>query len=165
MELSWPSAAFRTLVGINLGLDSQDILMDGTEAQKRAWPSRIASGEVITELCLTERDSGSDSAALKTHAVLDGDEYVLSGTKRYITNAPLAKLFIVMARTSPEGLPKNAHVTAFLVPAAAPGLSVGLHDWKMGHSGAWSADVRLDGVRVPNPTLSAASMAEAWRRR
>lgn len=153
MELSWASAAFRTLVGINLGLGSQGILIDGTEAQKRVWLPRIASGEVVTGFCLTEPDSGSDSAALRTRAVMEGGEYVISGTKRYITNAPFAKLFIVMARTNAERLPKNAHVSAFLVPGEATGLSIGPHDRKMGHSGAWSADVRFDGVRVPKSAI------------
>lgn len=153
MELSWASAAFRTLVGINLGLGSQGILIDGTEEQKREWLPRIASGEVITGFCLTEPDSGSDSAALRTRALLQGDEYVISGSKRYITNAPLAQLFIVMARTTPERLPRNAHVTAFLVPAGLPGLTIGPHDRKMGHAGAWSADVHFDGVRVPRTAI------------
>jgi acyl-CoA dehydrogenase len=149
MELSWASAAFRTLIGINLGLGSQGILIDGTEAQKREWLARIASGEIVTSFCLTEPDSGSDSAALRTRAVRDGDAYVIDGTKRYITNAPIAGLFLVMARTAPERLPKNEHVTAFLVPAGTPGITVGARDKKMGQSGAWSADVHFDGVRVP----------------
>jgi acyl-CoA dehydrogenase len=149
MELSWASAAFRTLIGINLGLGSQGILIDGTDAQKRDWLPRIASGETITGFCLTEPDSGSDSAALRTRAVKDGTEYVITGSKRYITNAPLAGLFIVMARTNLDRLPKNAHVTAFLVPADSKGVTIGPHDRKMGHAGAWSADVHLDGVRVP----------------
>lgn len=153
LELSWASAAFRTLVGINLGLGSQGILIDGTDEQKRTWLPRIASGEIITGFCLTEPDSGSDSAALKTRAALDGDEYVISGSKRFITNAPLAGLFIVMARTAAERLPKNAHVTAFLVPAGLPGLSIGAHDRKMGHAGAWSADVHFDGVRIPSSAI------------
>lgn len=153
LELSWASAAFRTLVGINLGFGSQGILIDGTEEQKQTWLPRIASGEVITGFCLTEPDSGSDSAALKTRAVPDGDEYVISGSKRFITNAPLAGLFIVMARTAAERLPKNAHVTAFLVPAGLPGLSIGAHDRKMGHAGAWSADVHFDAVRVPKSAI------------
>ena len=100
IELSWASAAFRTLIGINLGMGSQGILVDGTSAQKDAWLARIASGEVIVSFCLTEPDSGSDSAALRTRAVRDGDHYLISGSKRYITNAPLAGLFLVMAPTS-----------------------------------------------------------------
>jgi acyl-CoA dehydrogenase len=149
LELTWASAAFRSVLGINLGLGSQSILVDGTQAQRDEWLPRIASGEVITSFCLTEPDSGSDSAALRTRAQRDGDHYILNGTKRFITNAPVAGVFIVMARTSPERLPKNAHVTAFLVPACTPGLTLGAKDRKMGQAGAWSADVFLDNVRVP----------------
>lgn len=149
MELTWASAAFRSQIGINLGVGSQGILMDGTEAQKREWLPRIASGEVIASFALTEPDSGSDSAALRTRAIRDGDDYVLNGTKRYITNAPHAGLITVMARTNPERLPGNAHVTAFLVPADTPGVRIGPADRKMGQSGAHSADVFLEDVRVP----------------
>ncbi|WP_459213942.1 acyl-CoA dehydrogenase family protein [Sphingobium indicum] len=149
MEMCWSSAAFRSVVGINLGLGSQGILMDGTEEQRDYWLPRMASGEVITSFCLTEPDSGSDSAALQTRAVRDGDDYILNGTKRFITNAPIAGLFLVMARTHPERLPKNAHVTAFLVPADTPGVRLGKKDRKMGQSGAWSSDVYLEDVRVP----------------
>ncbi len=148
-ELCWASAAFRSLVGINLGLGSQSILRDGTGEQKQEWLPKVASGEVITSFCLTEPDSGSDSAALKASAVRDGDDYVLNGTKRWITNGPLAGLFIVIARTNVERLPKNAHISAFLVPAGTPGLSLGKKDRKMGQSGAWLCDVILDDVRVP----------------
>lgn len=148
-ELTWASAAFRSLIGINLGLGSQSILMDGTQEQKDYWLPRIASGDVITSFCLTEPHSGSDSAALTTSAVRDGDFYVIRGTKRYITNAPLAGLFIVMARTAPERLPKNAHVTAFLVPADTPGITLGKKDRKMGQSGAWCCDVLFEDVKVP----------------
>lgn len=149
LELGWAAACFRSIVGINLGLGSQSILMDGTEAQKQQWLSRIASGEVITSFCLTEPDSGSDSAALRTRAVRDGEHYVLNGTKRYVTNAPLAGLFLVMARTSPERMPRNGHISAFLVPADTPGLTVCARDKKMGQAGAWSADVLLANVRIP----------------
>lgn len=149
MELAWASAAFRSLVGLNLGLGSQGILMDGTSAQKAAWLPKIATGEVITSFCLTEPHSGSDSAALSTSATRDGDEYVLNGTKRYITNAPLAGLFLVMARTSPERLPKNAHITAFLVPAETPGIKIGKKERKMGQAGAWISDVHFEDARVP----------------
>lgn len=149
IELCWASAAFRSVLGINLGLGSQAILMDGTQAQKDEWLPRIASGEIITSFCLTEPDSGSDAAALRTTAVREGEHYVLNGTKRYITNGPIAGLFLVMARTHPERQPRNAHVTAFLVPAGTPGLRLGKKDRKMGQAGAWSCDIHLDGVRVP----------------
>lgn len=149
LELCWASAAFRSIVGISLGLGSQSILTDGTPEQQEAWLPRIASGEVITSFCLTEPDSGSDSAALLTRAERDGDSYVINGSKRYITNGPLAGLFIVMARTSPERLPSNAHITAFLVPSGTPGLRLGARDRKMGQAGAWSCDVYFEDVRVP----------------
>jgi acyl-CoA dehydrogenase len=148
-ELTWSSAAFRSIVGLNLGLGSQGILMDGTEEQKNHWLPKIASGEVITSFCLTEPDSGSDSAALRTSAVRDGDGYILNGTKRFITNGPLAGLFLVMARTAPERLPKNVHISAFLVPAGTPGVKLGKKDRKMGQAGAWSSDVYFEDARVP----------------
>lgn len=149
MELCWASAAFRSAIGINLGLGSQSILRDGTPQQRQEWLPRIASGEIVTSFCLTEPDSGSDSAALRTSAVREGDGYVINGSKRYVTNAPIAGLFLVMARTSKERLPKNAHITAFLVPAGTPGVTVAAKDKKMGQSGAWSADVFFEDVRVP----------------
>jgi acyl-CoA dehydrogenase len=152
-ELCWSSAAFRSLIGINLGVGSQGIVAEGTDAQKAEWLPRIATGEVITSFALTEPHSGSDAGALLASARRDGDDYVLNGTKRYITNAPYAKLITVMARTSPERLPGNAHVSAFLVPADTPGLTIGKPDRKMGQAGALSADVILEDVRVPASTL------------
>jgi len=149
IELTWASAAFRSILGMNLGVGSQGLVMDGTPAQKAEWLPRIASGEIICSFALTEPDSGSDAAALRTSARRDGDDYVLNGAKRYITNAPLAGLITVMARTAPDRLPGNAHVTAFLVPADAPGVRIGPKDRKMGQAGALSADLFLDDVRVP----------------
>lgn len=148
-ELTWASLAFRSILAMNIGVGSQGIVADGTPEQKARWLPGIASGEIITSFCLTEPDSGSDSAALTTTATRDGDDYVISGTKRFISNAPVASLFIVMARTSKEKLPGNRHVTAFLVPSETPGLSVGSKDRKMGQRGAATADVLLDQVRVP----------------
>jgi acyl-CoA dehydrogenase len=148
-ELAWTSAAFRSIVGLNLGLGSQGILMDGTDEQKDYWLPKIASGEVITSFCLTEPDSGSDSAGLRTSAIRDGDAYILNGTKRFITNGPFAGLFLVMARTAPERLPKNVHISAFLVPAGTPGVKLGKKDRKMGQAGAWSCDVYFEDARVP----------------
>jgi acyl-CoA dehydrogenase len=90
---------------------------------------------------------------MKARALRKGDMYVLNGTKRYITNAPLAKFVLVMARTSPENLPGNGHVSAFLVPADAPGVSIGQPDEKMGQRGALTADVILQDVCVPAAAL------------
>lgn len=153
LELCWASAAFRSIIGINLGVGSQGIVHEGTPEQKAEWLPRIASGEVITSFGLTEPHSGSDAGALLTRAVRDGDFYVINGTKRYITNAPYAKVITVLARTEPERLPGNRHVSAFIVPMDTPGVIVGKPDRKMGQAGALSSDVIFENVRIPASAL------------
>ncbi|MBN4665935.1 acyl-CoA dehydrogenase family protein [Pandoraea nosoerga] len=145
-EFGQTSLAFRSVFGTNVGIGSQGILMDGTEAQKRELLPRVASGELIMSFALTEPDAGSDPAALKTRAVLDGDAYVIDGVKRFITNAPRAGAFTLMARTGGEGA---GGISAFIVPADTPGLSLGKPDKKMGQRGTRTCDVILDGARVP----------------
>lgn len=145
-EFGQTSLAFRSVFGTNVGIGSQGILMDGTEAQKSELLPRVASGDLIMSFALTEPDAGSDPAALKTRAVLDGDHYVIDGTKRFITNAPRAGAFTLMARTGGEGA---GGISAFIVPADTPGLSLGKPDKKMGQRGTKTCDVVLDGVRVP----------------
>jgi acyl-CoA dehydrogenase len=145
-ELGQTALAFRSVVGTNIGIGSQGILMDGTDAQKAEYLPRIASGDLIVSFALTEPDAGSDAASLKTRGVREGDDYVLSGTKRFITNAPRAGAFTLMART--EG-PGSGGITAFIVPAGLPGLSLGKPDKKMGQRGTKTCDVNLDKVRVP----------------
>jgi len=145
-ELGRTSPAMRSTFGTNVGIGSQGLVMDGNDAQKAKYLPAIASGEIITSFALTEPDVGSDSGAVKTRAELDGDSYVLNGSKRYITNADKADLFTVMARTGGPG-PKG--VSAFLVPRDLPGLSVGKPERKMGQQGAHVCDVIFDNVRVP----------------
>lgn len=145
-EFGQTSLAFRSVFGTNVGIGSQGILMDGTEAQKRDLLPRVASGDLIMSFALTEPDAGSDPAALKTRAVLDGDTYVLDGVKRFITNAPRAGAFTLMARTGGEGA---GGISAFIVPADTPGLSLGKPDKKMGQRGTKTCDVVLQGARVP----------------
>lgn len=147
IELGRTTPAFRSTFGTNVGIGSQGLVMAGTPEQKAEWLPRIASGEIITSFALTEPDIGSDSGAVKTRAVRDGDVYRLSGTKRYITNADKADLFTVMARTGDE--PGARGVSAFLVPRDLPGLSVGEPEKKMGQKGAKVADVNFDDVPVP----------------
>ena len=146
LELGRTTPAFRSTFGTNVGIGSQGLVMAGSEAQKREWLPRIASGEVITSFCLTEPGAGSDSAAVQTRAVRDGDVYKLTGTKRFITNADKASLFTVMART---GEPGANGVSAFLVPADLPGVSVGRPEKKMGQQGAHVCDVNFDEAPVP----------------
>ena len=148
IELGHTSPAFRSAFGTNIGIGSQGIVIDGTEEQKRRYLPRLASGEMIGSFCLTEPDAGSDAAALRTAARRDGDEYVLNGTKRYITNAPSAHLFTVMARTDPEKRGAGG-ITAFLVEADSPGVKLGKPDVKMGQKGAHISDVIFEDCRVP----------------
>lgn len=147
-ELSQTSPAFRSLVGTNNGIGSQAIILDGNEEQRRRYLPRLASGELIAAFALTEPSSGSDAAALRTTAVRQGDDYVLHGTKRFITNAPEAGLFTVLARTDPATSGARG-ISAFLVEGGVPGLLIGKPDRKMGQRGAHTADVVFDGCRVP----------------
>ena len=148
MALGHASPAFRSAFGTNVGIGSQGLVMFGTDEQKAKYLPGIASGEIVTSFALTEPEAGSDSAAVQTRARLDGDHYVLDGSKRYITNAGKASLFTVMARTDPEKK-GGSGVSAFLVPRDLPGLSVSKPEKKMGQQGAHIHDVMFEGVRVP----------------
>ncbi len=145
-ELGHTALAFRSVVGTNIGIGSQGILMDGTPQQKLQYLPRIASGELIMSFALTEPDAGSDAASIRTSGVREGDHYILSGNKRYITNAPRAGAFTLMARTDGPGA---SGISAFIVPSDLPGLSLGKPDHKMGQRGTKTCDVNLDDVRVP----------------
>ena len=145
-ELGRTAPAFRSVFGTNIGIGSQGILMDGTPEQKAEYLPKVASGELVMSFALTEPDAGTDAASLKTSARLDGDHYVLNGTKRYITNAPRAGAFTLMART---GGPGAGGVSAFIVPAGTPGLKLGKKDKKMGQRGTMTCDVILEDARVP----------------
>jgi acyl-CoA dehydrogenase len=147
-ELGRTSPAFRSAIGTNVGIGSQALVMFGTEAQKTRYLPGIASGELIASFALTEPEAGSDSGAVQTRAIRDGDAYVLNGVKRYITNADRADLFTVMARTDPN-TPGAAGVSAFVVERSLPGLSVGKPEKKMGQQGAKICDVVFEDVRVP----------------
>jgi acyl-CoA dehydrogenase len=146
LELGGTTPAFRSTFGTNVGIGSQGLVMAGTDAQKAQWLPRIATGEIVTSFALTEPGAGSDGASVQTKAVREGDTYRLSGSKRYITNADKASLFTVMART---GGPGAGGVSAFLVPADLPGLSIGKPERKMGQQGAHVCDVVFDDVPVP----------------
>ncbi len=147
-EFCKTSPAFRSLVGTNNGIGGQGIVLDGTPEQKARWLPKLASGEFIGSFALTEPEAGSDAASLKTSARRDGAFYVLNGVKRFITNAPRAQIFTVMARTDPT-LKGAAGVTAFIVERDTPGLSFGKPDKKMGQRGAHTCDVIFEDCRVP----------------
>lgn len=147
-ELGRASPAFRSEIGTNVGIGSQGLVMFGTDEQKAKWLPGIAAGTTVTSFALTEPEAGSDSAAVQTRATLDGDSYVLNGSKRYITNAGKAGLFTVMARTNPD-VKGGGGVSAFVVPSDLPGITVGKPETKMGQHGAQIHDITFDNVRVP----------------
>lgn len=152
MVLGRTSPAFRSVFGTNIGIGSQGIVIDGTEEQKRRYLPAMASGALIGSFCLTEPDSGSDSGALKTTALPGGNGYVLNGTKRYITNAPRADVFTVMARTDPD-TPGARGISAFVVEADSPGIKLGQPEKKMGQKGAHVCDVVFEDCKVPGDAL------------
>src|SRR5690606_5812914 len=151
-EIARTSPAFRSLIGTNNGIGAQGIVIDGTQAQKQKYLPRLATGEIIGSFALTEPGAGSDAASLRTTALRDGDEYVLNGTKRFITNAPQADIFTVMARTDPKARGGSA-ISAFVVEKGSPGLSLGKIDKKMGQRGAHTCDVVFENCRVPAANL------------
>jgi acyl-CoA dehydrogenase len=147
-ELCQTAPAFRSLIGTTVGIGSQGILIDGTPEQKDRWLPALARGELIASFALTEPESGSDAASIRTRARRDGEHYVIDGTKRFITNAPEAGVFTLMARTNPDDKGAGG-ISAFIVDAKTPGISLGRIDRKMGQKGAHTCDVIFDGVRVP----------------
>lgn len=147
-ELGYASPAFRSVFGTNVGIGSQGILIDGTPEQKQKYLPKLASGEYIGSFALTEPDVGSDAASVQTRATLDGDSYVLNGTKRYITNAQRANLFTVMARTGTTE-ERAGGVSAFIVESNSAGIRLGKTDKKMGQRGTKTCDVIFEDVRVP----------------
>lgn len=145
-ELGYASPAFRSMFGTSNGIAGQVLVNAGSQEQKEHWLPRLAGGEVIGAFALTEAEAGSDPSTLSTSAVRDGDDYVINGAKRFITNAPEADVFMVFART---GGPGARGVSTFLVGKDAQGLGIGPADRKMGQRGAHTAEVFFDDVRVP----------------
>jgi acyl-CoA dehydrogenase len=158
IELGYACPAFRSLFGTNNGIAGQVLVLAGTEQQRKQWLPRLASGEVVASFALTEPDAGSDPSRLVTAAQPSpgdgqtGGGWVIDGLKRYITNAPMADVFMVFARTDPQA-PPGKGIGVFIVPAQTDGVVVAARDHKMGQAGAWTADVSFAGVRVPADAL------------
>ncbi|WP_016882485.1 MULTISPECIES: acyl-CoA dehydrogenase family protein [unclassified Rhodococcus (in: high G+C Gram-positive bacteria)] len=149
-ELGRADSAVRGIVSVSMGLVGKVILSHGTEDQKREWLPRIASGEALACFGLTEPDNGSDPGNLKTRAVRSGDDYVINGSKIFITNGTWAKLCLVFARTGGSG-PKG--VSAFLVPTDTPGFESREIHGKLGLRGQATAELSFTDVRVPASCL------------
>ena len=162
MELGYTSLALRSMFGTNNGIAGQVLVGFGTDEQKTRWLEGIASGEVVASFALTEPGAGSNPSGLRTKAARDGDDWVINGQKRFITNAPTATLFVVFARTRPAD-DKGAGIAVFLVPADTAGVEVGVKDKKMGQEGAWTADVNFTDVRVPDGALVGGSEDIGYR--
>ncbi|RLL61566.1 acyl-CoA dehydrogenase family protein [Paenirhodobacter hankyongi] len=151
-ELGRAAPAFRSMFATNVGIGMQGIAIDGTPEQKAKYLPRLASGELIGSFALTEPEVGSDAGSVRTTARREGDVYVLNGTKRFITNAPHAGLFTVMARTDPAQKGASG-VSAFAVERGTPGLALGKPEKKMGQQGAHVCDVIFEECRVPVSAL------------
>ncbi|MEZ0601070.1 acyl-CoA dehydrogenase family protein [Paraburkholderia sp. IW21] len=161
-ELSQASVAFRARVGTNTGIGSEALVADGTDEQKQRYLPRLASGELTGAFALTEAEAGSDATALRTTARRDGDHYILDGSKCFITNAPIADLFTVMARTDPA-TPGAGGISAFLVERGMPGLSTSTPYDKMGQAGSPVGDVVFKACRVPAANLIGGVEGQGFR--
>lgn len=146
-ELGRGDSSVRGIVSVSLGLVAKTLASWGTEEQKRAWLPRLASGEALGCFGLTEPGTGSDAGNLTTRAVRDGGDYVIDGTKMFITNGTWADVVLLFARTNDT--PGHRGVSAFLVPADTPGLSRRAVHGKLGLRGQATAELVLEGVRVP----------------
>jgi len=161
MELGYTSLALRSMFGTNNGIAGQVLVGFGTDEQKAQWLERLATGEVAS-FALTEPGAGSNPSGLRTKAIRDGDNWIINGDKRFITNAPIADLFIVFARTRPAD-DNGSGIAVFLVPADTAGVQVGVKDAKMGQEGAWTSDVSFTDVRVPAGALIGGSEDIGYR--
>ena len=162
IEVSQVATAFRARFGGNTGIASESLVVDGTPEQKQKYLPRLASGRTTGCFALTEPEAGSDATAQQTLAVPDGDHYVLTGRKRFITNAPLADLFTVLARTDPQARGANG-ITAFLIERGTPGLATPPPPRKMGQHGSPVGDVVLDGVRVHRSAIVGGLPGQGFR--
>ncbi|MCR8943006.1 MULTISPECIES: acyl-CoA dehydrogenase family protein [Streptomyces] len=150
-ELGRGDSSVRGIVSVSLGLVAKTIASWGSEEQKRQWLPRLTSGEAIGCFGLTEPGTGSDAGNLATRAVRDGGDYVINGTKMFITNGTWADVVLLFARTNDA--PGHRGVSAFLVPADTPGLTRRTVHGKLGLRGQATAELVLEDVRVPAATL------------
>ena len=146
-ELGRADSSVRGVVSVNVGLVGKTLLRWGTDEQREEWLPRLGSGEALGCYALTEPGSGSDPAALETRAVRDGGDWVLSGSKLFITLGSWAGLALVFARSGGEGA---RGITCFLVPTSSPGFSARRIEGKLGLRAQDTAELFLDGVRVPD---------------
>lgn len=150
-ELSRVSATMGVILSVHTSVGTNPILYFGTEEQKQKYVPKLAAGEYLGAFCLTEPSAGSDAGSLKSRAVLDGDEYVLNGSKVFITNGGEADIYTVFASTDPSKGTKG--ISAFLVEKGTPGLIIGKDERKMGLHGSRTVGITFDNMRVPKENL------------
>jgi acyl-CoA dehydrogenase len=162
IEVSQAATTFRARFGGNTGIASESIVVDGTAEQKQSLLPRLARGELTGCFALTEPEAGSDAAAQATVAVREGDDFLITGRKCFITNAPIADLFTVFARTDPDAKGADG-ISAFLVERGAPGLSTSQPYRKMGQHGSPVGEVLLERVRVPAAAIVGGLEGQGFR--
>lgn len=150
-ELGRGDSSVRGIVSVSLGLVAKTIAARGDEEQKRQWLPRLTSGDAVGCFGLTEPGTGSDAGSLATRAVRDGGDYVINGSKMFITNGTWADVVLLFARTNDT--PGHKGISAFLVPTDTPGLTRRTIHGKLGLRGQATAEVVLEDVRVPAATL------------
>ena len=151
-ELSWACGGIALAFAAS-GLGAMPILLFGNDEQKSKYLPKIASGEALTAFALTEPNAGSDAGNIRTSAVRDGDEYVLNGTKQWITNGGEAKIYTVIALTDPQKGARGA--SAFIVEDGTPGFSYGKKENKMGIRGSTTRELIFEDCRIPKENLIA----------
>ena len=145
-ELARYDGSVAVTIGAHSSIGLRGLLLFGTEEQKQRYLPKLAGGEMIAAFCLTEPGAGSDAASIKTTAVRDGDDWILNGSKLWITNGGIAQFYTVFAKTGPQG--ERSNVTAFIVTRDLPGVSTGPHEDKMGIRASNTTTVMFDGVRL-----------------
>ncbi|MCK6447586.1 MAG: acyl-CoA dehydrogenase family protein [Planctomycetes bacterium] len=151
-ELNWACAATGVTVSVHNSLVCSPITKWGTREQKQQWLSKLATGEILGAYCLTEPNSGSDAAALKTRAEKVGNDWVLNGTKVWVTTGSLAGVLIVYARTDPN-VHKAKGITAFIVPTNLPGVTIGKKEMKCGIRGSPAVEILFENAKLPQSAV------------
>lgn len=151
-QLARHSSSLASIIDAHSGLGSQPILKAGTEEQKQKYLVPAATGEKLCSFALTEPQSGSDAASIRTTAVLDGDEWVINGTKAFITNSPKAGIFTVAVKTDTEAKGSRG-ISCIIVDAGTPGLKIGKPEEKMSNHSSYSCELSFQDVRVPKENL------------
>lgn len=161
MEFGWTTPAFRSMFGTNNGIAGQVLVNAGTESQKERFLPGLACGELVASFALTEPEAGSDPSGLRTRAVRDGDDYLITGQKRFITNAATAQLLMVFARTD-NATSGTKGISVFIVPTDTEGVTVGPEDAKMGQRGTPTSEIFFAKARVPAANLVGEVEAEGF---